>query len=333
MYASFNSISLSALSEEVRAFSLKSYAYSCAFSKAFSFAITPRLLTISKSFLQYSLIGLNTLERQELTSVQLQYNPVRAALKAAWSELSSEEAIACYLQVHRIANARLAEAKEQLIDVAIIGLCGVVLVSMGIDIAKDAYSKAVALYQKVHGYFSPAASGPTILPTVDMAIASKSDAEIEAIAHQLQQERQTIVQFDIAETTALAEVRDRVGEVIVQVKVEELKKARAELVLARECDRASQAQLDFVIDKAIEFTQEERYSQNVVGKYVPVIADEIWNPEPENIHRSVEGMAQEQASLEAIASALDIPGAAAERKSRKRTSSSASRKRRTAKTT
>lgn len=326
MYATFNFISLPALSEGIRAFSLKSYVYGRAFSKAFSFAIAPHLHKIGKGFLHYSLTGLSTLEQQELASVQLQYNPVRAALNAAWTELTSEEAIACYRQIQSVAQERFTDARERLMDVAIIGLCGVVAISMGIDMAKDTYCKAATLYRKVHGCFNPTASSPTILLTVELAIATKSDAEIEVIAHQLQQERQTIAQFDSAEVSALTQVQVLVDDAIAKLKIVQLKDARAALVLGVESDRQAQAALKYIVEKAIEFAQEQAlFSPNGSRDYVPVIADEIWNPQPTDMHEAVLEMAQQVNP----AMTLDVPGAVVEKKSRSRSGSkpNASRRR------
>jgi hypothetical protein len=323
MYATFNSMQLPALPKEVQEFCFKSYVYGRAFTKAFSITIAPRMITAGKTFLHYSYVGLQTLEQQELEAVQIQYNPVRAAAKAAWSELTSTEAIACYRQIQSVGQQQITDAKDRLMDVAIIGLCGVVAIAEGIYFAKAVYQKAVALYQKVSGFFSPTAPETTLLPTVEMAICTKSDAEVESIAQQLQQERQTIAQFDSAESAALNLVQALVDDEIVQVKIQQLKDARAVLVLAEESDRQAQAQFEFVVDKAIEFAEEDINLPNASRAYVPVVPEKIWNPEPTNMHDAVLEMAQHANP----ALSLDVPGAVREQRTRRRSSKTTTRKR------
>jgi hypothetical protein len=330
MYATFDSIKVPALSKDVQDFTLNSYIYGRAFTKAFSITIAPRLIIAGKTFLHYSLIGLNTLEQQELEAIELQYNPVRAAAKAAWTELHSPDAIACYRQMHSVYNARQTEAKEKLFDIAIVGLCGVIAISEGIEFAQRVYQSAKSLYARVEALFNPPAPGPVELLTVKLAMITKSNAEIELIAEQLQQERQTIAQFDVAEADALSQVEAKVDEAIVQVNIQSVKDARAALALAKESDRHAQAQLEFVTDKAVVFAQEKLNQPNASSNYVPVTG-QIWNPESKDVHQEVAQMATAKipaAVEETIASALHVPGAVAERKRRKPISNSTTNKRR-----
>jgi hypothetical protein len=255
MYATINSIHFPALPKEVQKFCFKSYIYGRACTKAFNVTIVPRLIKAGKSCFRYSYLGLQTLEQQQLDSFQLRYNPVRAAIKAARDELHSPEAIACYRQIRSVAQVRFAEAKERLVDIAIIGLCGVIAIADGIVLAKRCYQSAKSLYARVEGFFNPPAPSPVELPSVNLAMATKSDAEIVAIFERLRQERQIIAHFDAAEASVLEQVQSKIDNAIVQVNIQKIKDARAALVLAQECDRSAQAQREYVVGKAVEFVQ------------------------------------------------------------------------------
>ena len=98
------------------------------------------------------------------------HNPVQAAVRAAYAELSSDASFTTYRRIGHI-------IREAAMDSLIIGLCGVVAVSVGIDVVQKGYLTAAKLYRAIYGRINPSEPQPELLPSCEMALASEELAE------------------------------------------------------------------------------------------------------------------------------------------------------------
>ena len=90
---------------------------------------------------------------------------MQAAVRAAYAELVSDESLITYRRIHRI-------IRETAMDGLVVGLCGVVAISVGVDVVQKGYRTAAKLYRAVYARLNPSVPDPELLPSVSMAIAS-----------------------------------------------------------------------------------------------------------------------------------------------------------------
>ena len=133
--------------------------------KAFSKTIAPVIATTAKDLSHYYILCVQGAERWAMHHAGITHNPVQAAVRAAYAELVSDESLITYRRIHRI-------IRETAMDGLIIGLCGVVAISVGVDVVQQGYRTAAKLYRAVYARLNPSVPDPELLPSVSMAIAS-----------------------------------------------------------------------------------------------------------------------------------------------------------------
>ena len=101
----------------------KAAAHSNIVIKAFSKTLAPVIATTTKDLFMYYVQCLSGLNHWTMRQAGITHNPVSAAVKAAYAELVSAEATATYRRIRHI-------IRETAMDGLIIGLCGVVAVSV-----------------------------------------------------------------------------------------------------------------------------------------------------------------------------------------------------------
>jgi hypothetical protein len=222
--------------------------------------------------------------RQRITNFAgITHNPLTASVSAAIAELTSVEAMATYSRIRHI-------IRETATDALVIGLCGVVAIAEGIELAQKVYRQAKAAYIWVDAKLNPAGPGPMILPTVEMAIAPHQESAFQ------QEELLEDIQALIAE-----------DEEYEHQFMARLKRLDAD-ALATVQDEAA-------------IGQDEILQPNGFGEYVPVTSP-IANPEPHDIHQEVQERLAEihsvtvDAPAEDFASLLEVPGAKGKRTSK-----------------
>lgn len=158
-----NAIALQSWTTEVQSFMNKAAFYAPIVWKAFNKTIAPVTVSAIKG-LAIHWFESECYWRQKITGAMgVTYNPLTAAIKAAYRELTSTEAQATYKRIRSVAH-------EVATDTAVIGLCGIVAISEGIELAQKVYRQAKVIYAKVDNWFNPVPAMPIILPTVEMAL-------------------------------------------------------------------------------------------------------------------------------------------------------------------
>ena len=140
--------------------------------KAFSKTIAPQILTTAKDLGRYYVLCGQGSVQWMMNVAGITHNPVQAAVRAAYAELVSNESIATYRRICTI-------TRETAMDGLIIGLCGVIAVSVGVEVAQKGYAlaqkvyrAAQKLYTSVYARLNPSEPQPELLPSCEMALAS-----------------------------------------------------------------------------------------------------------------------------------------------------------------
>jgi hypothetical protein len=158
----FNLISLPAWVDTAICNTRQAADYSYQTIKAFSKTLAPVIATTAKDLSHYYWLCFQGAE-QWTTDRQ----PISSGVRAVHAKLTSPASIATYRRISHI-------VREAAMDALVVGLCGVVAVSVGVDVAQKGYRAAATLYRAVYGRLNPSEPVPTItmLPSVGMAIAA-----------------------------------------------------------------------------------------------------------------------------------------------------------------
>jgi hypothetical protein len=158
---------------EVQSYSQKVIRYSPIIFKAFNKTFAPVIIDSLKG------VGLHLIERERLWKewalnvAGITHNPFQSAVSSAWAELTSAEAQATYRHIRRI-------TRETVMDALVVGLCGVVAVAQGVEVAQKVYGFAKRFYHWVDDRINPPLEQPNLLPTVDLCLAHLSDEDLAA---------------------------------------------------------------------------------------------------------------------------------------------------------
>lgn len=221
-------LALSSWTAEVQGYSQTVIRYTPIFLKAFSKTIAPVVIESVKGF-SHHWFESECYWRQRLTNLAgITYNPLAASISAAHAELTSAEAQATYRHIRHI-------TRETALDVLVVGICGVVAVVQGVEVAKKVYRMVKRVYDWVDARLNPAQPEPIILPTVIQFFAQdKAEEDLAALIEAVGHERLFLMQLDRLDADALALVCSKVDEAIaqtIQTKADHLK-----------CDRTAEAQ-------------------------------------------------------------------------------------------
>jgi hypothetical protein len=266
---------------DIQHYSQKVIFYTPIVWNAFNKTLAPVILDTLKG------ISLHCIERERLwrewtlNIAGITHNPLQSSFKAAIAELTSTESQATYSRIRSI-------IREAATDALVIGLCGVVAIAEGVELAQKVYRQAKAAYAWVNAKLNPVRPGPMILPTVKMAIALQQEplADIQAlIAEDEEYERQFMAKLE------------RLDDVAVQ---------------------PSQTEVDLwdggVDYEPVEFSPCSEFvplSDSVLAlapAYVPVVG-EITSPEPTDMHRENARMVAPAKAEDELVSGLEVPGA------------------------
>ncbi len=179
---------------EVQAFINKTAFYTPIVWKAFNKTIKPVMIETLKGFSIYCYQSEQNARNWAMKTCGITHNPLQVAFNSAVSELTSVSARATYAQLKHIAT-------ERAIDIAIMGLCGVVAISEGIELAQKAYRLSKRVYGWVDGRLNPPLPEPTILPTVDLCLSQVSDEDLAALIDGLNDAASTTIQVKVDEAT------------------------------------------------------------------------------------------------------------------------------------
>ena len=144
----------------------KAAAHSNIVIKAFSKTLAPVIAMTTKDLFMYYVQCLSGLNHWTMRQAGITHNPVSAAVKTAYAELSSDASFTTYRRIGHI-------TRETAMDGLVVGLCGVAAISVGVDVVQKGYRTAAKLYRAVYGWLNPSAPEPELLPSVSMAIASE----------------------------------------------------------------------------------------------------------------------------------------------------------------
>jgi hypothetical protein len=261
---------------EVQQYGIKLYQKATTIVRAFNQTITPEIVATAKGVAVYYVECGHNAGCLAMQAAGITHNPLRAAVRSAYAELTSADAHATYKRISHIAKARA-------MDAIVIGLCSAVAVSEGIELAQKGYCKARAVYER----FAPRRGAAVVLPEVDAET-------IKALVEDIQAERKFFERLDELDSSRLERVAVKVSEAAVQVTIANLKSARAALNLQVECDRSAQESLAYVIDSAIKFATDP-WAELLPSMHTPpVVTNEIWNPPTQDIHVEVARLQQLQ---------------------------------------
>ena len=144
----------------------KAAAHSNIVIKAFSKTLAPVIATTTKDLFMYYVQCLSGLNHWTMRQAGITHNPVSAAVKTAYAELSSDASFTTYRRIGHI-------TRETAMDGLVVGLCGVAAISVGVDVVQKGYRTAAKLYRAVYARLNPSEPQPELLPSVSMAIASE----------------------------------------------------------------------------------------------------------------------------------------------------------------
>jgi hypothetical protein len=161
----FDSFTLLTFAETTIRNTREAAAHSNRIIKAFSKTITPQIVATAKDLSHYYIECGQGAGAWAMAAAGITHNPLQSAVRSAHAELTSAEAQATYRRVRHI-------VREAAMDALIVGLCGVVAVSVGVDVAQKGYRAAAKLYQGVYDRLNPSEPMSELLPSVGMAIAS-----------------------------------------------------------------------------------------------------------------------------------------------------------------
>ena len=162
----FDSISQPAWAENVIRHTRQAAAQASVIIKAFSKSYAPVIATTAKDLSHYYWLCLQGAGEWAMHRAGITHNPVQAAVRAAYAELVSAEAITTYRRIGHI-------TRETAMDGLVVGLCGVAAISVGVDVVQKGYRTAAKLYRAVYARLNPSEPQPELLPSVSMAIASE----------------------------------------------------------------------------------------------------------------------------------------------------------------
>ena len=134
--------------------------------KAFNKTLAPVIATTAVDLGHYYILCLQGVGQWAMNAAGITHNPIQSAVRAAYAELSSDASFTTYRRIGHI-------IREAALDGLIISLCGVVAVSVGVDVVQKGYRTAAKLYRAVYGRINPSEPQPELLPSVSMAIASE----------------------------------------------------------------------------------------------------------------------------------------------------------------
>jgi hypothetical protein len=138
--------------------------------KAFNKTLAPVVIDSLKSIFFYLIQRERLWCQWTMHTTGITHNPLQAAFDAAHAELTSVESIETYRRIHY-------NLRETALDVIIVGLCGVVAISVGVELAQKGYRTAAKLYRTVYDRLNPNEPQPELLPSLGMALASTEIAE------------------------------------------------------------------------------------------------------------------------------------------------------------
>jgi hypothetical protein len=161
----FDSISLPTWADNFINSTRKAAVYSSIVIKAFSKTLAPVIFTTTKDLSMCYVQCLHGLNHWTMRRVGITHNPVTAAVKAAYAELVSPASLTTYRRIRHI-------IREAAMTALVVGLCGVVAISVGIELAQAGYRAAAGLYEKVYARFNSSEPQPELLPSCEMATAS-----------------------------------------------------------------------------------------------------------------------------------------------------------------
>jgi hypothetical protein len=127
--------------------------------------------------------------RQRITNaVGIIHNPITASISATYAELTSVEAQATYRHIRHI-------IREMATDALVIGLCGVVAIASGIELAQKVYRQVKAACAWVDAKLNPVGPQPVILPTVNQCLEYIPENNINDVQDDIQSLLQNDVQY------------------------------------------------------------------------------------------------------------------------------------------
>ena len=133
--------------------------------KAFNKTLAPVIATTAVDLGHYYILCLQGAEQWAMNAAGITHNPVQAAVRAAYAELSSDASFTTYRRIGHV-------TREAAMDALVVGLCGLVAISVGVDVVQRGYRTAAKLYRAVYGRINPSEPQPELLPSVSMALAS-----------------------------------------------------------------------------------------------------------------------------------------------------------------
>ncbi len=288
-------IALPSWTAEIQHYSQKAIFYTPIVWGAFKKTLAPVIVTSLKG------VALHLIERESvwkqwtLNIAGINHNPLQSSFNAAIAELTSAEAQATYARIRHI-------IRETATDALVIGLCGVVAIASGVELAQKLYRQAKAAYAWVDAKLNPAEPEPVILPTVEMAIAPHQESAL---------------QQECAKASEDIEILSDEDKEYERQFVERLEQLDAQ---AKQDPWGGEVDYEPVeFSSSSEFVPMSDSVPALAPVYIPVIA-EIANPEPHDIHQEVEDRLREihsvkvDAPAEDIALALHVPGATAAKK-------------------
>jgi hypothetical protein len=290
---------------EAQMYSKRMIHYTPIVLKAFNKTFAPVILDSLKG------VGLHLIERERLwcqwtmNVAGITHNPIQAAVRSAHAELTSAEAQATYRHIQRITH-------ETAMDALVIGLCGVVAVAQGVEVAQKVYRTVKRCYDWVDARLNPPLPEPSILPTVIQFFAQdKAEEDIAVLIEAVGHERSFLKQLDRLDTEALATIQAKADEAIagaVQAKADQLKCDRAALVLRMEGDRLALEALAYVVDRAVAYATAETVQ---IAEAIALNEDS-----PTTVQQMLQAIAAPAVAEAELVGALDVPGATGKRTSR-----------------
>ena len=161
----FDSITLPAWTATAIRYTRQAAAQASVIIKAFSKSYAPVIATTAKDLSHYYWLCVQGAGEWAMSVAGITHNPVQAAVRAAYAELSSDASLTTYRRIGDI-------IRETAMDALVVGLCGVAAISVGVDVVQKGYRTAAKLYRAVYARLNPSEPQPELLPSVSMAIAS-----------------------------------------------------------------------------------------------------------------------------------------------------------------
>jgi hypothetical protein len=239
---------------EVQGYSQTVIRYTPIVFKAFNKTFAPVIIASLTGTSLYLIQRERLWYKWTMNVAKITHNPLQSAVSSAWIELTSAEAIATYSRIRYI-------TRETAMDMLVIGLCGAVAITQGVEVAQKVYRTVKRVYDWVDARLNPPLPEPSILPTVIQFFAQdKAEEDIAALIDEVGHERSFLMQLDRLDAEALATVQAKADEAIagaIQAKANQCKCDRAALVLQMESDRLASEALASVVDRAVAYATAE----------------------------------------------------------------------------